>query len=73
MPAVRVTTARLHGRKVVQVTNTDFPDHYAETLMLDARTGVLVHMRGGTLGGPAGVDVSYRITRVTTPGLGTAR
>jgi hypothetical protein len=30
----------------------EFPDQYAETLILDARTGVLVHMRGGTIGKP---------------------
>ena len=65
--AVHVTEATLGGRRVLAVTNTDFPDGYRETLYLDASTGVLVHFRGGTAD-QAEVDVAYRIKRVDFDG-----
>jgi hypothetical protein len=43
LPDVKVTQTTLEGQPVVQITNTQFSDNYAETLDLDARTGVLVH------------------------------
>lgn len=46
--------------------------NYAETLDLDAQTGVLVHMNGGTVGQADSVDVTYHVTRVTTPSLDPA-
>ncbi len=69
LPDVKVTQATLHGAPAVQITNTQFADDYAETLDLDARTGVLVQMSGGTVGKPDSVDVVYRVTRVTAPSL----
>jgi hypothetical protein len=72
LPDVKVTPRTLHGQRVVQITNTQFADHYAETLDLDARTGVLVQMSGGTVGKPDSVDVTYRVARVTAPSLDAA-
>ncbi len=72
LPDVKVTQTTLDGQPVVQITNTQFPEGYAETLDLDAQTGVLVHMSGGTVGKPDSVDVAYQVTRVTAPGLGAA-
>ncbi|HJS94564.1 MAG TPA: hypothetical protein VJ741_09895, partial [Solirubrobacteraceae bacterium] len=69
LPDVKVTQTTLDGQAVVQITNAQFSDNYAETLDLDARTGVLVHMSGGTVGKPASVDVAYRVSRVTAPSL----
>lgn len=73
LPDVKVTQTTLNGQPVVQITNTQFPDAYAETLDLDAHTGVLVHMSGGTVGKPDSVDVAYQVTRVTAPSLDPAR
>jgi hypothetical protein len=64
-----VTSTAYDGEAVVEITNTEFPGNYAETLDLDASTGVLVHMRGGPVDGPAGVEVTYQISRVTIPSL----
>lgn len=72
LPDVHIQRTAFDGRPVVQVTNTQFSDSYAETLDLDARTGVLVHMGGGTIGKPDSVDVTYRVTRVTAPSLDPA-
>jgi hypothetical protein len=72
LPDVKVTKTSFDGRPVVQITNTQFSDGYAETLDLDARTGVLVHMSGGTVGKADSVDVTYRVTRVTAPSLDPA-
>ena len=72
LPDVKVTQTALAGQPVVQIVNTQFSDGYAETLDLDARTGVLVHMSGGTIGQPDSVDVAYRVTRVTAPSLDPA-
>jgi len=72
LPDVRVTQTTFDGQAVVQITNTQFSDHYAETLDLDAHTGVLVHMNGGTAGQPDSVDVTYRVTRVSAPSLDPA-
>lgn len=72
LPDAKVTQTTLHGKPVVQITNTQFSDGYAETLDLDAQTGVLVHMAGGTVGKPDSVDVTYTVTRVTAPSLAPA-
>lgn len=72
LPDVHIERTTFAGQPVVQVTNTQFPDGYAETLDLDAQTGVLVHMSGGTIGKPDDVDVRYRVTRVTAPSLAPA-
>jgi hypothetical protein len=72
LPDVKVTRTSFDGNPVVQITNTQFSDNYAETLDLDAQTGVLVHMNGGTIGQPDSVDVTYHVTRVTTPSLDPA-
>ncbi len=72
LPDVKVTQTEFGAQPVVQITNTQFSDGYAETLDLNARTGVLVHMSGGTVGKPASVDVTYQVTRVTAPSLDTA-
>jgi hypothetical protein len=72
LPDVKVTQTTLSGQSVVQITNTQFSDHYAETLDLDAHAGVLVHMSGGTVGKPDSVDVAYQATRVTAPSLDQA-
>ncbi len=72
LPDVKVTRTHLGGRSVVQITNTQFADDYAETLDLDAQTGVLVRMSGGTVGRPDSVDVTYRVIRVTVPSLDPA-
>jgi hypothetical protein len=69
LPDVKVTETTFDGNPVVQITNTQFSDNYAETLDLDAHTGVLVHMNGGTVGQPDSVDVTYHVTRVMTPSL----
>lgn len=73
LPEVKVTQTTLDGQPVVQITNTQFSDGYAETLDLDAQTGVLVHVSGGTVGRPDSVDVAYQVTRVTAPSLDQAR
>jgi hypothetical protein len=72
LPEVKITKTTFDGQRVVQITNTQFADGYAETLDLDARTGVLVHMSGGTVGKPDSVDVTYRVTRVSAPSLDPA-
>jgi len=69
--AVHVERTTFGGRDVLAVTNTDFGDGYRETLYLDARTGVLVHFRGGTAG-HEDVDVSYAIRRVDASTLKAA-
>jgi hypothetical protein len=72
LPDVHIQQTTLDGRSVVKITNDQFSDHYAETLYLDARTGVLVHLSGGTVGKPDSVDIAYTVTRVTAPGLDPA-
>jgi hypothetical protein len=72
LPDVHVRQTTFDRQPVVQIANTQFPDRYAETLDLDAHTGVLVHMSGGTVGKPDSVDVTYRVTRVTAPSLDPA-
>jgi hypothetical protein len=72
LPDVKVTQTSFDESPVVQITNTQFSDNYAETLDLDAQTGVLVHMNGGTVGRPDSVDVTYHVTQVTTPTLDPA-
>lgn len=72
LPDAHIEQTMFNGEPVVQITNTEFSDHYAETLDLDARTGVLVHMSGGTVGQPDSVDVTYHVTRVTAPSLDAA-
>ena len=72
LPDVHVRPTTFDGQSVVQIVNTQFSDGYAETLDLDARTGVLVHMSGGTIGKADSVNVTYHVTRVTAPGLDPA-
>ena len=72
LPDVKVTQTTYDGQPVVQITNTQFDDNYAETTDLDAQTGVLVHFAGGTVGQPDSVDVAYTVTRVTAPSLEAA-
>jgi hypothetical protein len=72
LPDVKVTQTTFGGQSVVQITNTQFSDDYAETLDLDTHTGVLVHMSGGNVGKPDSMDVTYRVTRVTAPSLDPA-
>jgi hypothetical protein len=50
---------------VVAITNTDFPDHYQETLIVGARTGVIERMIGGTAGQTPDMTVRYDVRRVT--------
>jgi hypothetical protein len=53
-----------HGA-TLDIRNTDFPDGYAETLTVDAKTGVIEKMVGGTVGKTPSVTVTYDIKRVT--------
>jgi hypothetical protein len=71
LPHVTVTHTTFAGRPVIQVTNSEFSDNYSETYDLDPQTGVLVHFHGGggTDAGADSVDITYRVSRVTTPGL----
>jgi hypothetical protein len=69
LPQVTVTSTTFDGQPVLQVTNGQFPDGYAETYDLDPQTGVLVHFHGGSPAGGDGVDVTYEVSRVTTPDL----
>jgi hypothetical protein len=75
LPDVSVTQTTFGGRPVVRVTNGEFPDGYSETYDLDPQTGVLVHFHGGggTDAGDDSVDITYQVSRVTTPGLQPAR
>jgi hypothetical protein len=62
--------ATLHAVKVARhgatlsITNADFPDGYAETLTVDAETGVIRKMTGGVAGRTPDVVVDYEIERV---------
>jgi hypothetical protein len=58
--AVKVTD---HGA-TLDIRNTDFPDGYAETLTVDAKTGVIQKMTGGVVGKEPSVVVDYDIDRV---------
>jgi hypothetical protein len=57
---VRVTD---HGA-TLDIRNTEFPDGYAETLTVDARTGVIEKMTGGVPGKTPDVVVDYDVKRV---------
>jgi hypothetical protein len=74
LPDVTVTQTTFDGQPVVEVTNSEFSDNYSETYDLDPQTGVLVHFRGegGTDAGDDSVDITYQVSRVTTPGLDPA-
>jgi hypothetical protein len=52
-----------HGA-TLDIRNTDFPDGYAETLTVDAKTGVIQKMTGGVVGRTPDVVVDYEIKRV---------
>ncbi|WP_028066308.1 hypothetical protein [Solirubrobacter soli] len=52
-----------HGA-TLDIRNTEFPDGYAETLTVDAKTGVIQKMTGGVPGKTPEVVVDYEITRV---------
>jgi hypothetical protein len=71
LPDVTVTQTTFAAQPVVQVTNSEFSDGYSETYDLDPQTGVLVHFHGGggTDAGDDSVDITYQVSRVTTPGL----
>jgi hypothetical protein len=63
---VKVAPATADGRDVLDITETGgFGDTYAETLTVDATTGVLTHLTGREPGKPASVDVDYDVKRVT--------
>lgn len=62
------TIPAVHSARVgdtVTITNTDFPDSYQETLVVDARTGAIERMIGGTAGRTPDVTVDYDVRRVT--------
>ena len=61
---VKVTRDTVGGRDVLHITETSFADGYAETLTVDAGTGVLMAMTGGTAGQPPAVTVDYAVERV---------
>jgi hypothetical protein len=48
----------------LELTDTDFPDGYQETLVVDASTGVIQKMIGGDAGKTPAVVVDYDIKRV---------
>jgi hypothetical protein len=48
----------------LEITDTDFSDHYQETLTVDAKTGVIQEMVGQTAGQRPDVTVTYDIKRV---------
>ncbi len=59
--------SHVHSKPVgatVEITNTDFSNHYQETLTVDAQTGVLEKMTGGVAGQTPDVVVTYDIKRV---------
>ena len=64
MPLVKVSD---HGA-TLDLTNTDFSDHYQETLTVDAKTGVIEKLVGQTAGQPPSVTVTYDIKRVDANG-----
>jgi hypothetical protein len=74
LPDVTVTQTTFGGQPVIQVTDSEFSDNYNETYDLDPQTGVLVHFHGGggTDAGDDSVDITYQVSRVTTPGLDPA-
>jgi hypothetical protein len=49
----------------ISITDTDFPHHYQETLIVDARSGVIRKMVGGVAGRSPDVTVDYEVRRVT--------
>ena len=62
------TIPAIHSARVgdtVTITNTDFPDSYQETLVVDARTGAIEKMVGGVAGQTPDVTVRYDVRRVT--------
>src|SRR5262249_20676590 len=62
------TIAAVHSERdggTISITNTDFPDHYQETLIVGAESGVIEQMIGGTAGQAPDVTVNYRVQRVT--------
>ena len=73
LPDVTVTNTTFNGQPVLQVTNTEFPNNYSETYDLDPQTGVLVHFRGGIVGGADSVNVTYQVSRVSAPSLDPVR
>ena len=52
-----------HGA-TLDIRNTDFPDGYAETLTVDAKTELIAKMTGGVVGKAPSVVVDYDIKRV---------
>ncbi|HEY6891878.1 MAG TPA: hypothetical protein VI300_29020 [Solirubrobacter sp.] len=50
--------------ETLEITDTDFPDGYQETLVVDAQTGVIQKMIGGVAGKTPDVTVTYDIKRV---------
>jgi hypothetical protein len=61
MPEVKIA----QGDGTLTLTQTDFPRHYQEALVVDAKTGVITKMVGGTAGKRPDVVVTYDVRRVT--------
>jgi hypothetical protein len=69
LAGVVVDETTLGGRKAIRLRQRDFPDHYVETVYLDADSGVMLRMTGGTAGQDPDVVVTYEIRRVTASDL----
>ena len=62
------TVATVHSERAgaaISITNTGFSDDYRETLIVDAGSGVIQKMVGGTAGKAPDVTVDYDVQRVT--------
>ncbi|RKQ86574.1 hypothetical protein C8N24_4587 [Solirubrobacter pauli] len=51
--------------KLLKLTSTDFPDGYAESLYIDAETGIPQKFEGGVPGKEPDVRIDYDVKRVT--------
>ncbi len=60
IPTVEVT----ERDGMLEITATDYPDRYRETMFVDARTGILRRFEGGTAGERPDVVVTYVTRRV---------
>jgi hypothetical protein len=61
MPEVKLS----QGGGTLTLTQTDFPRHYREALVVDDKTGVITKMIGGEAGKTPSVVVTYDVRRVT--------
>jgi hypothetical protein len=50
----------------ISITNTDFSDHYQETLIVAASSGVIQKMVGGVAGQTPDMTIDYDVRRVTS-------